>query len=135
VKEEIHTASEDYNLEALQRQAWAIASEYFNQARRNAVDRYHQLWHTLRASNDMRTIVKAARRGMVDILFVAEDLLATNPVDPATGDVVVPSRFSTGEEELLNLAARDAFMEGGVVYSMPRGQVPGRGSAAAVFSY
>ena len=72
---------------------------------------------------------------MVDVLFVAEDLLATNPVDPATGDVMVPSRFSTGEEDLLNLAARDTFMEGGAVYGMPRGQVPGRGSAAAVFCY
>jgi hypothetical protein len=108
---------------------------YFSRARRKAVDRYYQFWHTLRASNSIRTIVSAARRGTVDVLFLAEDLLQTNPDDAVSGDAVVPSRSSTREEDLLNLAAIDTFLGGGTVYSMPADQVPGRRSAAAVFDY
>ena len=133
--QEIRGASDGYDLDELQQEAWAIASLYFSRARRKAVDRYFQFWHSLRASNSTRTIVSAARRGTVDVLFLAEDLLKTNPVDPASGDAVVPSRSSTREEDLLNLAAIDTFLGGGAVYGMPADQVPGRRSAAAVFDY
>jgi Bacterial archaeo-eukaryotic release factor family 3 len=133
--QEIRGASDGYDLYELQQEAWAIASLYFSRARRKAVDRYYQFWHTLRASNSIRTIVSAARRGTVDVLFLAEDLLQTNPDDAVSGDAVVPSRSSTREEDLLNLAAIDTFLGGGTVYSMPADQVPGRRSAAAVFDY
>jgi hypothetical protein len=117
--------ADGYDLDELQLEAWAMASLYFSRARRKAVDRYYQFWHTLRASNITRTIVSAARRGTVDVLFLSEDLLKTNPVDPASGDAVVPSRSSTREEDLLNLAAIDTFLGGGAVTPCPQTRFPG----------
>lgn len=134
---EIHGNPDSFTAEELHRLAWGIVSAHFQEVRGQAVDEYHQLWHTQRASRDLPVILAAARQGRIKVLFVAVGVQEWGRVDPqsAEAEMVSGKQRSTQDQDLLNMAAMETFIAGGTVYAVPPGEVPGRGSVAAVFRY
>jgi hypothetical protein len=108
-----------------------MALAYCRSTQRKVTDEYLRLWHTQRASNDVRDIAAAARLGRVQTLLVSE----------AAERQSVREHHEPGPEvddeaqDLLRLAVIDTVVAGGTAFSLPADQVPGSGPAAAVFRY
>jgi Bacterial archaeo-eukaryotic release factor family 3 len=110
--------------------AWAVVEPLFHQAQREATGRYDQLVGTGLTSQDPREIVGAAEDGRIDTLFASQH---PTGIGGANGD-----RSPNGDRALrdvLELAAVTTLIKSGTVYVLPAGEVPGGGSAAAVYRY
>lgn len=119
----------------LRQQAWAIVQPYFLQAQQTAADRYRQLAGTGQTSQDVREIVSAAYYQRVDCLFVAVGLQQWGTFAPDTNTVELHDVAESGDEDLLDLAATHALLNGGTVYAVESENLPSRSSVAAIFRY
>jgi hypothetical protein len=128
--QEIHGSSTLIGPDELWSRGSVIASDHFQEHQRRVADAYLQLWHTSRASNDLRDIEVAARQGRVHALFLGVTGAETAPDNArAAGG----SGSKTGG--LLELAALSTFLTGGSLYLVAPHQVPGGSLAAAVFRF
>lgn len=96
---------------------------------------FEQLHGTGMASNVPGTVIEAARRGRLAVIFVASDTQWWGRFDadataPDLHDFRVP-----GDEDLLDAAAVDAWKTGARVHVVPRDEVPGEPPFAAIFRY
>jgi hypothetical protein len=126
----IHGSSEALPAEELWRRGREIASQDLRAKQERIADEYLRLWHTHRASNDIRDIEIAARQGRIRALFIG---VPSSPKAPASVDSSSPAEGGVGGP--LERAALNTFMTGGSLYAVPPDQVPGGASAAAVFRY
>jgi hypothetical protein len=133
LEREIHGSPDGAAPATLWERGWKIASTYFQCQQQKIAGEYLRLWHTSRASNDMRTIEIAARQGRIQTLFLGMG----HPGKADATDESEPARDTARKPlaGLLELAALNTFMTGGTVYLVPPEQVPGRASAAAVLRY
>lgn len=117
--------------------AWEVVAPYFRAARREKAERYHDLLGTGIASNDLREVVPAAYHGRIDTLFVAVGVQRWGRYDPAEGTVTVHDEHSSGDRDLLDLAAAQTLMHGGRVYAVPADEMPDDDGnlEAAIFRY
>jgi len=115
----------------LHARAWPIVEPLFLRAQREAVAGYDRLAGTGQTSQDPQDIVRAAKDGRIETLFISH-----HPAGPsgAAGDVPI-SDGDGGLRDVLELATVTALSKGGTVYVFPAGEVPGGGSAAALFRY
>jgi hypothetical protein len=115
----------------LHARAWPIVEPLFLRAQREAVAGYDRLAGTGQTSQDPQDIVRAAKDGRIETLFISH-----HPAGPsgAAGDVPI-SDGDGGLRDVLELATVTALSKGGTVYVFPAGEVPGGGNAAAVFRY
>lgn len=122
---------EGLRLDELHVRAWAVVEPLFLQAQREAAARYDQLAGTGLTSKDPREIIRAAENGRIDTLFAARHpaggLSSVGSDPPPNGDRAL--------RDVLELAAAATLIKGGAVYVLPAGELPGGGSAAAVFRY
>lgn len=119
----------------LHRRAWTLVEPVFAERVKEAQDRFASLageGHE-RAPHDVPSIIRAARDGRVEVLFVAEDAQLFGTVDPETGMGEI--RRDGKGEDLLDRATAEALATGACVYALPREQVPGRHAAAAILRY
>jgi hypothetical protein len=121
--------------EELQAEAWKVAEPYFRKGRQETASRYIELAGSGRTSNDTRQVVPAACQGRVEHLFVAGDHQQWGSFDPATHRVRISRKKRLGDEDLLDLAALQTFLQGGSVYTVPPEELPGGKLLAAVFRY
>lgn len=56
-------------------------------------------------------------------------------MDSSTAEVIQAEQRTPQDQDLLNAAAMQTFIAGGTVCAAPPGEVPGRGSVAAIFRY
>lgn len=128
---------EELRAEELHEQAWAIVQPRFQKEQRGAATRYRQLAGTGSelASNEIEQIVPAAFHGRVETLFVALGLQRWGTFDPATNDVHLHQQAEPGDEDLLDLAAVQTFLNNGTVYAVEPEGVPAEAALAAVFRY
>jgi hypothetical protein len=131
VDEVVPGSPEGLNPHELHARAWPIVEPLFLRAQREAAARYDRLAGTGLTSQDPQDIVRAAENGRIETLFVSQ-----HPAGPsaAAGDVSVSDEDSR-LRDMLELATVTALSKGGTVYVFPAGEVPGGGSAAAVFRY
>jgi hypothetical protein len=130
VEEALAGSPEDLGLHELHDRAWAVVEPLFLQAQREAAAKYHQLAGTGLTSRDPREIVRAAKEGRLEVLFAASQATSvgsTNGGPSPNGDRAL--------RDVLELAAVATLVKGGTVYAPPAGEVPGGGSAAAVFRH
>jgi hypothetical protein len=123
------------SLDKLHSSTLAIALEHFQQARKKAADKYFESWHTRRVSNELTDVLPAATSGRVDTLFVAVGVQIWGTYSDASGETRVSESRLPGTQDLLNLAAMRAYLQGGVVYAVPPAEVPGGKPIAAVYRY
>lgn len=121
--------------EELRDRAWQLLEPSFQEARRRTAERFGELSRTGRASADVSKILPAARHGRVEALFVNCDEEVWGRLDDIAGEVRIHASPESGDEDLLDAAALFSLRNGGTVYGVGRGEVPGGGRLAAVFRY
>jgi hypothetical protein len=121
----------------LHKSAWDIIEPYFQAAQEDAVSHYQQLagQGSEQATQSLETIVASAYQGRVEVLFIAAEAQQWGVFNPSTQEVELHDQFESGDEHLLNLAAVQTYLKGGIVYIVNPEKVPGGTSAAAVLRY
>jgi hypothetical protein len=121
--------------EDLRARAWELVRPQLEALRQQAVERYHDLAGTGRASSDVAAVVRAAYEGRVERLFAAVDAERWGAFDPDSGTVSLRAEPAPGTEDLVNLAVVFALERGSAVHAVEATGIPGRGPLAAVFRY
>ncbi len=121
----------------LHAQAWELVKPVFTKAQADAAARYHE--HAGRddgqASNDLKTVLRAAHEGRIDVLFVAVGAQEWGQFRTHSFNVHVHPEMQPGDQDLIDLAAVQTVVNGGTVYAVEQDEVPGGGPIAAVFRY
>jgi hypothetical protein len=123
--------------EELHAQAWTIVQPYFQQAQKEAAERYAEFTgnNPTQASDDLKEILKAAYYQRVDSLFVTLGYQQWGNFDAENQAVEMHDQEQPGDEDLLDVAAIHTLINGGTVYAVPREHVPADSPVAAVFRY
>ncbi len=118
--------------------AWEIVKPHFLENRRRAAERYGELAGTGRATNLYEEILPAAHDGRVDTLFVARGVRLWGRYDTKAREIHLQEDQlgqCNDNEDLLDLAAVQTFLNGGTVYAVPRQEIPDGQVMAAIFRY
>jgi len=123
--------------EELHRRAWAVVEPLFQTSRNEALDRFRSLLGTGdgKAATKPEEIVKAARYGRVDTLFVAADDHLWGRFDEAGDRIVAHGSAQAEDEDLLDYAAIQTYLQGGAVNVLPKQELPANGPIAAILRY
>lgn len=121
----------------LHKSAWDIIRPLFQAAQEEAVAHYQQLagQASERVADTLEKIVPAAYQGRVETLFVAAGVQQWGVYNPVTNEIELHDQIESGDEPLLDLAAVQTYLKGGIVYAVVPEKVPGGTSAAAVLRY
>lgn len=121
----------------LHKSAWDIIGPRFQAAQEEAVAHYQQLagQASERVADTLEKIIPAAYHGRVETLFVATGVQQWGVFDPVTNKIELHDQIQADDEPLLDLAAVQTYLKGGVVYAVEPEKVPGETSAAAVLRY
>lgn len=125
--------------EDLHAAAWEIVEPHFLEDRRKSAERFGDMKGSGRSSNNLAEILPAAHEGRVDTLFVSRGVRVWGSYDAEnrkmksqSGQSAAPSN---GNEDLLDLAAVQTYMNGGKVFVVDPQEVPDGQQAAAIFRY
>ena len=120
----------------LHKSAWDILEPFFQSAQDEAIAHYQQLagQASERVSGALEIILPAAYQGRVETLFIAAGVQPWGVYDPVTNEVELHDSEEPGDEPLLDMAAVQTYLKGGIVYLMEPEKVPG-GTHTAVFRY
>jgi hypothetical protein len=118
--------------EELRDNGWALVKPKFMEKRQKDIDRYHNLSATNSTSFRVEEIVPYATKGLVDVLFVAEEEKCWGWYND--GDIVeVHEQKEKFDQELLNYAVEKTIASRGTVYSLSKRDMPKNVSLAAIF--
>ncbi len=112
-----------------------IVSPYFHREQDRAIERYLDLLNGPLTSAGLEEIVSGAVAGRIDTLFVDTSVRKWGKYDSPSGLVDVHPRQQDEDEDLLDLAFAQAYLNGANVYALDPGKIPGAGGAAAIFRY
>jgi hypothetical protein len=115
--------------------AWDVVEPYFGQQKAAALRTYHGLLGTSRTSSNLREILVTSSLGRVKILFIKTEVELWGRFDPSSQEVSLHLSAETGDEDLLNLAATQAVIQGATVYALSSTEMPHGCDVAAVFRY
>jgi hypothetical protein len=119
----------------LHSQALDVVKPYFQMAENEAIAQYRQSSGTGLTSNDIKEIVTAAYHGRVALLFITTGHQQWGVFDQECNEVQLHDKMIPGCEGLLDFSAIQTFLNGGVVFSLPREKMPDDAPIAAVFRY
>ena len=124
-------------MDELHKSAWDILGPHFQAAQAEAVAYYQQLagQASERVADTLEKIVPAASDGRVETLFLASGVQQWGVFNPVTNEIELHSQQEAGDEPLLDLAAVQTYLKGGIVYAVEPEKVPGVTYAAAVLRY
>jgi len=123
--------------EELHARTYSVIKPHFETARRKAMDQFGQYQgnRDARAASDPAAILRAARDGRVETLFVH----LTDPLwglfDAESDSIEIHEERQQGDEDLLDLAVAHTIATGGNAYALPADDVPGPHMIAAVPRY
>ncbi|WP_119066953.1 baeRF3 domain-containing protein [Aggregatilinea lenta] len=128
---------ETLSAKELHREAWDIVKPYFKQAQSASAAEFeaHMGRDDGQAANDLKTVLRAAHEGRIAALFVALGAQEWGQFREHSYNVHVHPSRQPGDQDLLDLAAVQTLINGGTVYAVEEGEVPGEGAFAAVFRY
>lgn len=121
--------------EMLRKRAWPLVEASVLKEQQEALAQFEEGKGTDRASDNVSEIVPAAFEGRVKDLFVAIDQEQWGAYDPSTYTMSMHEVTEGGNEELLDLAARQTLLHGGMVYALEQEKMPDKGLLAAVYRY
>jgi hypothetical protein len=129
-------SADEFHPPTLHKQAWALVEANHREAEEKAAAHYRELVATGRTSEKLDEIVSAAYFGRVDHLFVAMNGQRWGAFHPDSNRVEVHDEPRSGDRDLLDFAAAQTLLNGGAVYAVEPGKVPGKqAEIAAVFRY
>jgi hypothetical protein len=121
--------------ESLYRMALKIVSPFFQKSENDAIAQYRQSSGTGLTSADIREIVPDAAHGRVGMLFIAAESQAWGTFNRESGTVEVHQKREADDEDLLEIAAAQTYLNGGSVFLLPPEKMPEPKDLAAVFRY
>lgn len=121
--------------EELKDMAWKLVSPVFEAGETAAVKQFEQLNGTDRASNHLKTILKASDEGKVATLLVSAKAQRWAFYDENSGTLNLHRKPEYTDTELLDLCAIRTLHHGGQVYVLEQEKMPGIAPAAAIFRY
>ncbi len=119
----------------LQQQGWEIIKPYLEKEEHEALDKYHQLIGSGKASHNIEEIVNGAYNQRVESLLVRENAQLWGTYDPKAQKVEIGEGPGEKLEELFNFATIHTFLNSGNVYILEEDKMPENQSVAAVFRY
>lgn len=121
----------------LQKSAWQLVEPIFQEEQKQAMAQFEQLQgqQNERASDDLKTVVKAAHYGQVETLFVPVGIRKWGSYDPQQNKITVDTKSDAENEDLLDYAAMQTISNSGQVYALQPEKIPGGGELAAIFRY
>lgn len=119
----------------LREAAWPRVADYFEASHQQAMEQYHNLEGTGKASDQFSELLTAAYRGQVDVLFAKADAHCWGFFDLDSGRVEQHDEPQPHDQDLLDLAAVQTFLQGGAVYLLNDEAMPTQAPAAAVYRY
>jgi hypothetical protein len=120
--------------EQLRDRAAPIAEPWFDSARSEAVERFHNLAPRGRGSSDLREILKASREGRIQTLFVEVNVQRWGKIDDG-GEPEIRESPQAADIDLLDFAAVQTLARQGEVFALEREAMPSEAPASAVFRY
>jgi len=121
--------------EELGKQAWNLVRPHYLKAQDEALAQYRQSAGTGLASGNIAEIVPAACHGRIGLLLAAKGKEQWGTFDPRNSEVTLREKPGPGVEDLIDLAAVHALMNGATVYMIEPDRMPGGESIAALFRY
>ncbi|MFO7953002.1 MAG: hypothetical protein R6U91_09410 [Bacillota bacterium] len=134
-EEKISGNPENMSKEELHRKGLEIVQPYFQHEQENAKARYRELQGTGRTSNQIEEIVPASFHGRISDIFVAVGVQQWGNYDPENNEIKLSEGPLTGNEDLIDLAAAETFLNNGKVFALEKEQMPDNPPAAAVFRW
>jgi len=120
----------------LHKEAWKNLEPIFKEEQRKDQEKFKELESTGKASKDIREVVSSAYFSKVDTLFVSQTDKVWGQFHPKFNQVnLVGEDVDEESIELLNYAAIQTILNGGKVYAVNSGQVPGGEKIAAIYRY
>lgn len=122
----------------LQRRGWAAMQPHFSLEQARAAATFERLAGTGRASADLGDVLRAARDGRVDRLFVTREGDRWGRFDAETGQATVHEAPEPGDEALVDRCAAETLRHHGTVYAVPGEAFPkaaGGSPVAALYRY
>jgi hypothetical protein len=119
--------------EILRKQAWPIAEPSVLKEQQDALAEFEEYKNTNRTSSNVSALVPAAWYGRIESLFVALDQEQWGTFEPATYTLDLHETAAPGDEDLLELAARQTILHGGAVYALEQDHMPDKALLAAVY--
>ncbi len=135
LEERILGNPENISAEELHSKAWEIVEPYIREKQDETIARYHEQKGTGKTSNNIQEILPAAFHGRIDSLFVAIGIQRWGRFDPEVNAIHLPEDPLPGDEDLLDLAAAQTYLNGGVVYAVNPGMMPDPEPLAALFRW
>jgi Bacterial archaeo-eukaryotic release factor family 3 len=126
---------EGLSAQELHANAWEIVQPHFQKAQDDAVARYYKLAGTGRTAKDLQKVVEAACDGRIEVLFAALGIQRWGTFDPDTNSVNLHSEQQSDDEDLLDFAAIQTFLNSGIVYAIEAEHVPDDRNLAAILRY
>jgi len=121
--------------EDLGKTAWSIVQPLYLKVRDDALEQYRHSVGTGLASSNIVEILPAACHGRVGLLFAAKDREQWGAFDAEQSKVALHSNAEEGGMDLIELAAVNAFLNGGTVYTVEPDKMPDGEPLAALFRY
>ncbi|MGH2397388.1 MAG: hypothetical protein ACRDFW_10450 [bacterium] len=135
LEEAITGNPETRGCEALHEQAWQLVGPRFNARRNEARERFYAMASQEKSSNRLTEVLVAAVDGRIETLFLAKGVRQWGTFDAEKRVIDLHDAAHPNNEDLLDLAAVQTYLNGGTVYVVEPGEVPGGDLSAAVLRY
>jgi len=107
----------------------------FNVRRSQAGEKYYAMASQAKSSNRLTEVLLAAVDGRIETLFLANGVRQWGPFDAEKRVIDLHDAAHPNNEDLLDLVAVQTYLNGGTVYVVKPGEVPGGDLSAAVWRY
>lgn len=121
--------------EEIHRAAWEIVEPHFAQGRETSLKHFGDLSNTDKATDRLEEILPAACHGRVRSLFIETQARAWGKFDAAQSLVEIHDSPAPGDVDLIDLATVCVLQNKGMIYALPRDQMPTASRVAAFFRY
>jgi hypothetical protein len=104
--------------------AWEKVAHLVDQSQQAALSNYNNVKGTGKASDRLSQLLPAAYRGQVDVLFTQANAHCWGQFDPASGQMDNHDQPQPDDQDLLDMAAVQTFLQGGAVYLLEADAMP-----------
>lgn len=108
----------------LHEKAWTLMKDYFNEHKSNLKEQFTAYMSENKASFFIYDIVPAAVEGKVDTLFMNKNLNIWGKYNKKTHDIEIHKNKTKNSDCLLEIAARETYLQGGTIYNVPIEEMP-----------
>jgi len=119
----------------LHKAAWEVMRAHFDEEKQRAIATYMELRGAGRSSNDLHEVLLAAHQGRVQAAFIETGVHQWGDFDFEADALLLHDHQQPRDEDLLNIVAVQTILHQGIVYPLPRQNMPDASCVAASLRY